>query len=207
MRSPTGPPMNVPAATAPSRMNRCSCALCTESRTCDQVERVEAGQARQVHVLREHQQPPGWPATAARARPDRPGADRRLRPSSRATTRCACTRRRRAPGWPCRRARSGANQAMLRWPCGSTMKAASSGPIADPALPPTWKSDCAKPCRPPEAIRATRDDSGWKIDEPMPTQPTATSTSAEGRRQRQQQQADQREAHADRQRIRLGRRR
>ena len=45
-----------------------------------------------------------------------------------------------------------ANQAMLRWPFGRTMKAASSGPIADPALPPTWKSDCAKPCRPPEAM-------------------------------------------------------
>ena len=56
------------------------------------------------------------------------------------------------------------------------MKAASSGPIADPALPPTWKSDWANPCRPPEARRATRDDSGWKIDEPMPTHATATST-------------------------------
>ena len=31
---------------------------------------------------------------------------------------------------------------------------------ADPTLPPTWKTDCASPCRPPEAIRATRDDSG-----------------------------------------------
>ena len=29
------------------------------------------------------------------------------------------------------------NQAMLRWPYGSTMKAASSGPVAEPALPPT----------------------------------------------------------------------
>src|SRR5215510_6941181 len=29
IRSPTGPPMNVPAAAAPSSPNRCSCALCT----------------------------------------------------------------------------------------------------------------------------------------------------------------------------------
>ena len=68
------------------------------------------------------------------------------------------------------------NQAMLPWPRGRTTKAASRGPIADPALPPTWKKDWAKPCRPPEAIRATRDDSGWKIDEPMPTHATAAST-------------------------------
>ena len=92
---------------------------------------------------------------------------------------------------------------MLRWPYGRTMKAASSGPIAEPALPPTWKNDWAKPCRPPEARRATRDDSGWKIDEPMPTHATATRIDAEGRRHRQQQQADQREPHADRQRVRL----
>ena len=52
------------------------------------------------------------------------------------------------------------NQATLRCPRGSTMKAAASGPTADPALPPTWKSDCASPCCPPDAIRATRDDSG-----------------------------------------------
>ena len=37
------------------------------------------------------------------------------------------------------------NQAMLVWPNGSTTKAASSGPRADPVLPPTWKNDCAKP--------------------------------------------------------------
>ncbi len=48
------------------------------------------------------------------------------------------------------------------------MNAASSGPIADPALPPTWNSDCAKPNRPPDAARATREESGWKIDDPMP---------------------------------------
>ena len=37
------------------------------------------------------------------------------------------------------------NQATLGWPSGSTMKAASSGPIAVPVLPPTWNSDWAKP--------------------------------------------------------------
>ena len=60
------------------------------------------------------------------------------------------------------------NQAMLAWPKGTTMKAASSGPIAWPKLPPTWNSDCARPYRPPEARRATREDSGWKIAEPRP---------------------------------------
>ena len=37
------------------------------------------------------------------------------------------------------------NQAMLGWPNGTMMAAASSGPIAVPRLPPTWKIDCAKP--------------------------------------------------------------
>ncbi len=52
------------------------------------------------------------------------------------------------------------NQAMLLCPRGTTINAASSGPMADPVLPPTWNSDWANPCRPPEAMRATRDDSG-----------------------------------------------
>ena len=63
---------------------------------------------------------------------------------------------------------------MLPWPRGTTMKAASSGPIAEPVLPPTWNSDWARPCRPPEAMRATRDDSGWKTDEPSPTSAAAS---------------------------------
>ncbi|MCY1307540.1 hypothetical protein D9M70_574690 [compost metagenome] len=67
------------------------------------------------------------------------------------------------------------NQLRLPWPKGMTMKAASSGPMALPALPPTWKSDCANPWRPPEARRAMRDDSGWKIAEPMPIRLAATS--------------------------------
>jgi hypothetical protein len=41
--------------------------------------------------------------------------------------------------------------------------------VACPACPPTWNSDCAKPCRPPDAARAMRVASGWKIDEPVPT--------------------------------------
>ena len=65
------------------------------------------------------------------------------------------------------------NHAMLACPLGTTMNAASNGPIADPAFPPTWKSDCARPCRPPEAARAIRDDSGWKTDDPIPTNPAA----------------------------------
>jgi hypothetical protein len=66
------------------------------------------------------------------------------------------------------------NQATLPWPRGTTMNAASSGPIAEPVLPPTWNSDWAKPCRPPEAMRATRDDSGWNTDEPTPTSAAAS---------------------------------
>jgi hypothetical protein len=52
------------------------------------------------------------------------------------------------------------NQATLRWPRGNTTKAASSGPMDEPTLPPTWNIDCASPWAPPEAMRATREDSG-----------------------------------------------
>ena len=37
------------------------------------------------------------------------------------------------------------NQTIEPWPRGRMMKAASSGPIAPPRLPPTWKIDCARP--------------------------------------------------------------
>src|SRR5215831_12187822 len=60
------------------------------------------------------------------------------------------------------------NQAMLDCPCGTTTNAASNGPDAEPMLPPTWKRDCASPYRPPAAMRATREASGWKTDEPIP---------------------------------------
>jgi hypothetical protein len=68
------------------------------------------------------------------------------------------------------------NQAMLPCPNGTTMKAASSGPKAVPALPPTWNTDCASPCRPPDAMRATREDSGWKTEDPIPTRAAPRSS-------------------------------
>ena len=37
------------------------------------------------------------------------------------------------------------NHAMLDCPCGTTTKAASNGPEAEPMFPPTWKSDWASP--------------------------------------------------------------
>src|SRR4051812_43829981 len=67
------------------------------------------------------------------------------------------------------------HQAMLDWPRGATRNAPSSGPNDDPRLPPTWNSDCASPYRPPDAIRAMRDDSGWKIDDPTPISPAASN--------------------------------
>src|ERR1700687_3351089 len=72
------------------------------------------------------------------------------------------------------------NQAMLDWPWGTTMKAASNGPEDDPIWPPTWNTDCAKPWRPPEAARAMREDSGWKTEEPIPPSAAATSSKAQG---------------------------
>ena len=69
-----------------------------------------------------------------------------------------------------------AYQAMLRWPKLATISAAVSGPNAEPVLPPTWNSDCARPWRPPEAMRATRLDSGWNTAEPMPTSMAHIST-------------------------------
>ena len=71
-----------------------------------------------------------------------------------------------------------ANQAMEPWPKVTTIAAAISGPSACPRLPPTWNSDCANPNRPPEAMRATREDSGWKIAEPRPTSAAAKIKSA-----------------------------
>jgi hypothetical protein len=59
---------------------------------------------------------------------------------------------------------------------GTITAAAISGPIAVPVLPPTWNTDCDSPWRPPEASRAMREDSGWKIAEPMPTSIAAART-------------------------------
>lgn len=80
-----------------------------------------------------------------------------------------------------------ANHPIECWPKGITTRAASSGPSALPAFPPTWKIDCANPLRPPEASWATRDDSGWKTDDPHPirltdrrihTKPGATASNS-----------------------------
>ncbi len=60
------------------------------------------------------------------------------------------------------------NHPIAPCPRGIMMAAASKGPKAEPALPPTWKNDCAKPKRPPDAIRATREASGWKVEDPKP---------------------------------------
>ena len=69
------------------------------------------------------------------------------------------------------------------------MKAASSGPSDWPKLPPTWNSDCAKPWRPPEAARATRDASGWKIAEPTPISATDDEQKRVAAAERQQPSA------------------
>ncbi len=68
-----------------------------------------------------------------------------------------------------------ANQAMLDCPRGMMMNAASRGPQADPTFPPTWNSDCASPCCPPEASRAMREDSGWNTADPLPIMAAASS--------------------------------
>ncbi len=81
--------------------------------------------------------------------------------------------------------------------------AAISGASELPKLPPTWNSDCAKPCAPPEARRATREDSGWKIAEPIPSNAAPASTTSKARRKSQYCKAQQRAGHAKRQRIGL----
>ena len=83
------------------------------------------------------------------------------------------------------------------------MNAASSGPIADPVLPPTWNSDWAKPCRPPEAMRATRDDFGMEHRRTDADQRRGQQDRRIVAGDRQQQQSDQAAAHRDRQRVRL----
>ena len=71
-----------------------------------------------------------------------------------------------------------ANQPTACCPKGITISAVSSGPTALPPLPPTWKIDCARLLRPPEAIGATRDASGWNTDEPHPMSATDSSMGA-----------------------------
>src|ERR1700722_622495 len=71
------------------------------------------------------------------------------------------------------------NHPMRRCPLGSTINAASSGPMEDPAFPPTENSSCATPCRPPEAMRAIRDASGWNTADPTPIRATANKILSE----------------------------
>jgi hypothetical protein len=71
-----------------------------------------------------------------------------------------------------------------------------------PVLPPTWNSDCARPWRPPEASRATRDASGWKIAEPMPIRHGTDDQHIEMVSIGKRDQAAQVDSIADRQRKR-----
>ena len=112
----------------------------------DQEEGVEARQAREVEVLREDQQPEDAdrrpsPAAAAAASPRR----RRARGCRRCARCCACAQVPTFQSSTIATSASTENQAMLDWPNGSTTQAASSGPRAEPVLPPTWNSDWAKP--------------------------------------------------------------
>src|SRR5260370_28459075 len=57
-------------------------------------------------------------------------------------------------------ASSARNENHAMFACPLMNSNASKGPMAEPAFPPTWNSDWAMPCCPPEAMRATREDSG-----------------------------------------------
>ena len=67
------------------------------------------------------------------------------------------------------------NQAMLVCPPVTITNTAIKGPMALPVCPPTTKTAWAKPSCPPEARRASRVASGWKIEEPIPTMAEPTS--------------------------------
>src|SRR3984893_15609503 len=61
------------------------------------------------------------------------------------------------------------NHATPVCPDARTTNEARSGLMAEPVFPPNWNRDCASPSLPPEDSLATRDPSGWKIAEPMPS--------------------------------------
>ena len=61
-------------------------------------------------------------------------------------------------------------------PVGATKTAASNGPNDPPKFPPTWNNDCANPRFPPDASEVNREASGWKTDEPIPTNATEQRT-------------------------------
>ena len=76
-------------------------------------------------------------------------------------------------------------------------------PAAWPVLPPTWNIDCARPWRPPDAMRATREASGWNTEDPMPISAAPSSTRILAGA-RQHHQAGKREQRAAGQRERRG---
>ncbi len=73
--------------------------------------------------------------------------------------------------------------------------------MAAPVLPPTWNRDCAIPCWPPEAMRATREDSGVEDRGADTDQRRRDQHGVEMSGKGEQQQAAERHAHAERQRI------
>ena len=85
---------------------------------------------------------------------------------------------------------------------GRTRNAAISGPSAEPTLPPTWNTDCAKPWRPPEA--SARDARGFRMEHRRADADQRRRRAAARviRRLRQNQQPDECERHADRKRDR-----
>ena len=60
----------------------------------------------------------------------------------------------------------------------STSGVVSSGPSANPALPPTENRLIPRPCRSREASPANLAPSGWKAATPRPLTTTATAVSA-----------------------------
>ena len=95
------------------------------------------------------------------------------------------------------------NQRIEDWPLRAMMSAASSGPSDDPRLPPVWNTDCASPCRSPAAMCATREASGWKIAEPMPTMTEDSKDHRVAARLGEEGEAHQGDAHAESQGIGL----
>ena len=164
-RSPSGPPAKVPTATAARNTKRCSCALRTEtSKRSHQIERVVAREARQVDELREDEREQHGERrrrlAASRERPrPRASAAARLRREAReavalvpeAHARRGCTVETSAssetgpePRCPQRR---------RRWP-------RPAGPARNRRCRRPGRATARSPGRPPEAMRATRDDSG-----------------------------------------------
>ena len=207
-RSPTGPPMIVPAATAPRKANRWSCALCTlDAEPVDQVERVVARDAGQVDVLGEDQHDEhaegephlGRRQRRVRLRGGRAGRGRAARGAA-GTTRP----RARAPRW--RAAPRRENQATLPWPARQHDErghAAGRSPsrCSRPPGTATARSRAGRPT--PSAPRAS--DSGWNTAEPRPDEPGRHEQAADRcASPTSSSRPTKREPHARHQRVRLG---